>query len=124
VKAFVILVGRLDDLLFHSRLPLIILKEARKGLIFLFAAKTFDIVRAAMSTLDSNHALKSAGAAPHAKSNSRILGFVGRLDARRHGFVHLRAGAGAVLRDLLPHSGIAATKANVGRYGGLLFALF
>jgi MFS family permease len=28
------------------------------------------------------------------------------------------------LRDLLPHSGIAATKANVGRYGGLLFALF
>ena len=28
------------------------------------------------------------------------------------------------LRDLLPHSGIAATKANVGLYGGLLFALF
>jgi MFS family permease len=28
------------------------------------------------------------------------------------------------LRDLLPHSGIAATRANVGRYGGLLFALF
>jgi MFS family permease len=28
------------------------------------------------------------------------------------------------LRDLLPHSGIAATKANVGRYGGMLFALF
>ena len=28
------------------------------------------------------------------------------------------------LRDLLPHSGIAGTKANVGRYGGLLFALF
>src|SRR5271166_60482 len=28
------------------------------------------------------------------------------------------------LRDLLPHSGIAASKANVGRYGGLLFALF
>jgi len=28
------------------------------------------------------------------------------------------------LRELLPHSGIAATKANVGRYGGLLFALF
>src|SRR5260370_40734095 len=28
------------------------------------------------------------------------------------------------LRDLLPQSGIAATKANVGRYGGLLFALF
>jgi MFS family permease len=28
------------------------------------------------------------------------------------------------LRDLLPRSGIAATKANVGRYGGLLFALF
>ncbi len=28
------------------------------------------------------------------------------------------------LRDLLPRSGIAATKANVGFYGGLLFALF
>jgi len=28
------------------------------------------------------------------------------------------------LRELLPLSGIAATKANVGRYGGLLFALF
>jgi MFS family permease len=28
------------------------------------------------------------------------------------------------LRDLLPHSGIAATNANAGRYGGLLFALF
>jgi MFS family permease len=28
------------------------------------------------------------------------------------------------LRDLLPHSGIAATKGNVGFYGGLLFALF
>ncbi len=28
------------------------------------------------------------------------------------------------LRELLPHSGIAATKANVGYYGGLLFALF
>ena len=28
------------------------------------------------------------------------------------------------LRDLLPRSGIAATKASVGRYGGLLFALF
>jgi MFS family permease len=28
------------------------------------------------------------------------------------------------LRDLLPLSGIAATKANVGRYGGVLFALF
>jgi MFS family permease len=28
------------------------------------------------------------------------------------------------LRDLLPRSGIAATKANIGLYGGLLFALF
>ncbi len=28
------------------------------------------------------------------------------------------------LRELLPHSGIAATTANVGYYGGLLFALF
>jgi MFS family permease len=28
------------------------------------------------------------------------------------------------LRDLLPRSGIAATKANIGFYGGLLFALF
>ncbi|MGA9472242.1 MAG: MFS transporter [Terriglobales bacterium] len=28
------------------------------------------------------------------------------------------------LRDLLPRSGIAASKANVGYYGGLLFALF
>src|ERR1700680_272501 len=28
------------------------------------------------------------------------------------------------LRDLLPRSGIAATKANMGLYGGLLFALF
>jgi len=28
------------------------------------------------------------------------------------------------LRDLLPHSGIAATKGNIGFYGGLLFALF
>lgn len=28
------------------------------------------------------------------------------------------------LRDLLPRSGIAATKANIGHYGGLLFALF
>ena len=28
------------------------------------------------------------------------------------------------LRELLPRSGIAATKANVGYYGGLLFALF
>lgn len=28
------------------------------------------------------------------------------------------------LRDLLPRSGIAATKANIGYYGGLLFALF
>src|SRR5207302_10280203 len=28
------------------------------------------------------------------------------------------------LRDLLPRSGIAATKGNVGFYGGLLFALF
>jgi MFS family permease len=28
------------------------------------------------------------------------------------------------LRDLLPNSGIAATKGNIGYYGGLLFALF
>src|SRR5271156_1126415 len=28
------------------------------------------------------------------------------------------------LRELLPRSGIAATKANIGQYGGLLFALF
>jgi MFS family permease len=28
------------------------------------------------------------------------------------------------LRDLLPRSGIAATKGNIGHYGGLLFALF
>jgi len=28
------------------------------------------------------------------------------------------------LRELLPNSGIAATKGNVGFYGGLLFALF
>jgi MFS family permease len=28
------------------------------------------------------------------------------------------------LRDLLPRSGIPATKANIGHYGGLLFALF
>jgi MFS family permease len=28
------------------------------------------------------------------------------------------------LRELLPNSGIAATKANIGHYGGLLFALF
>src|ERR1700693_3892397 len=28
------------------------------------------------------------------------------------------------LRELLPRSGIAATKANIGFYGGLLFALF
>ena len=28
------------------------------------------------------------------------------------------------LRDLLPRSGIAATKGNIGNYGGLLFALF
>src|SRR5271154_5776666 len=28
------------------------------------------------------------------------------------------------LRELLPRSGIAATKANIGYYGGLLFALF
>jgi len=28
------------------------------------------------------------------------------------------------LRDLLPKSGMAATPANVGYYGGLLFALF
>ena len=28
------------------------------------------------------------------------------------------------LRDLLPRSGIAATKANIGYYGSLLFALF
>src|SRR6266849_5752331 len=28
------------------------------------------------------------------------------------------------LRDLLPRSGIAATKGNIGYYGGLLFALF
>ncbi len=28
------------------------------------------------------------------------------------------------LRDLLPRSGIRATRANVGLYGGLLFALF
>ncbi len=28
------------------------------------------------------------------------------------------------LRELLPRSGIAATKASVGQYGGLLFALF
>src|SRR5216684_3328933 len=28
------------------------------------------------------------------------------------------------LRDLLPLSGISATKGNVGYYGGLLFALF
>jgi len=28
------------------------------------------------------------------------------------------------LRDLLPLSGIAATKGNIGYYGGLLFAFF
>jgi hypothetical protein len=30
----------------------------------------------------------------------------------------------AALRELLPRSGIAATTANLGFYGGLLFALF
>ena len=31
----------------------------------------------------------------HSESGPRLLGRVGRLGARRHGFVHLRAGAGA-----------------------------
>jgi len=60
----------------------------------------------------------------HTKSDSRFLGFVGGwtldgMDSFIYALVLVPS-----LRDLLPLSGIAATKGNIGYYGGLLFASF
>jgi len=78
-----------------------------------------------MSTLDHNSALDSAGGVT--LTRNQIRGFwaswggwtLDGMDSFIYALVLMPS-----LRDLLPHSGIAATKANVGRYGGLLFALF
>src|SRR5271167_1556267 len=61
---------------------------------------------------------------PHPQSNPWLLGLLGRLDARRHGLLHLCTGPGSVPARFVARSGVAATKANIGLYGGLLFALF
>jgi MFS family permease len=78
-----------------------------------------------MSTPVHNSAPNSAGATP--LTRNQIRGFwaawggwtLDGMDSFIYALVLVPS-----LRDLLPHSGIAATKANVGRYGGRLFALF
>ena len=54
----------------------------------------------------------------------RLLGGLGRLGARRHGLVHLLAGARAGVDRTAAALGHRATPANVGFYGSVLFALF
>ncbi len=79
-----------------------------------------------MPDLVSNRA-HSAGAVSPALSRNQIRGFwaawggwtLDGMDSFIYALVLVPS-----LRDLLPRSGIAATKANVGYYGALLFALF
>jgi len=89
----------------------------------LFPPSLFDIVPTAMP-LESSNEPKSASAP---LTRNQIRGFwaawggwtLDGMDSFIYALVLLPS-----LRELLPRSGIAATKGNFGYYGGLLFALF
>src|SRR6266849_2601636 len=84
-----------------------------------------DIVPAAMSTEASQPEAGAVRAAP--LTRNQIRGFwdswggwtLDGMDSFIYALVLVPS-----LRELLPRSGIAATKGNIGYYGGLLFALF
>ena len=69
-----------------------------------------------------NDALRSDQ--PLAAADHRILGRVVWLDARRHGFGDLCAGAQSRAYGIASEVGYKATPANVGFAGSILFALF
>ena len=79
-----------------------------------------------MFAVVSSHRANDADSNPaDAKSSPRILGGVGRMGARWHGFLHLRARSGSGAARLAASIGNSrATTANIGYYGGILFALF
>jgi len=93
--------------------------------IFIFLAATFDIVPAVMSTIGI--ASQAHPAVATLLTRNQIRGFwaawggwtLDGMDSFIYALVLVPS-----LRELLPRSGIAATKGNVGYYGGLLFALF
>src|SRR6266700_8252534 len=93
--------------------------------IFIFLAATFDIVPAVMSTVGV--ASQAHPAVATLLTRNQIRGFwaawggwtLDGMDSFLYALVLVPA-----LRDLLPRSGIAATQANIGFYGGVLFAIF
>src|SRR5271168_950867 len=81
-----------------------------------------------MSVMSSISSAASAAAEPHTKlSKAQITGFwaawtgwaLDGMDSFLYALVLTPA-----LRDLLPRSGLSGDAANVGYYGGLLFAVF
>ncbi len=80
-----------------------------------------------MAGLASNGSSAPAGASSSCLSRNQVRGFwaawggwtLDGMDSFIYALVLVPS-----LRDLLPRSGIAATKGNIGFYGGLLFALF
>jgi len=80
-----------------------------------------------MAGLASNRSSGSSGASSSSLSRNQVRGFwaawggwtLDGMDSFIYALVLVPS-----LRDLLPRSGIAATKGNIGFYGGLLFALF
>jgi MFS family permease len=85
----------------------------------------FDIVRAVMSTSASNLEAQPRQVTP--LTRNQVRGFwaawggwtLDGMDSFIYALVLVPS-----LRELLPHSGIPATKGNIGVYGGSLFALF
>lgn len=80
-----------------------------------------------MASLASSGSSESSGASSSSLSRNQVRGFwaawggwtLDGMDSFIYALVLVPS-----LRDLLPRSGIAATKGNIGFYGGLLFALF
>src|SRR5256886_4385418 len=89
------------------------------------SAVTRDIVPAVMDVAAIPSSAKSASTSP--LTRNQIRGFwaswggwtLDGMDSFIYALVLVPS-----LRELLPRSGIAATKGNIGYYGGLLFALF
>lgn len=80
-----------------------------------------------MAGFASNESSASSGTSSSSLSRNQVRGFwaawggwtLDGMDSFIYALVLVPS-----LRDLLPRSGIAATKGNIGFYGGLLFALF
>jgi MFS family permease len=92
---------------------------------FLFLTAAFDIVPAVMSTAEIRPHAQPIRATP--LTRNQVRGFwaswggwaLDGMDSFIYALVLVPS-----LRELLPRSGFAATKANIGYYGGLLFAIF